>query len=103
MSQLKRSLERIGIVGMLILSPFVIYYMSASQSQKVYHGTVMKFWATPTDTGIIRYLNVKLDDNRTVAISYQPASGVLVGREVAVKEITTKFFGYKVYKITRWY
>ena len=103
MSQLKRSLERIGIVGMLILSPFVIYYMTASKSQKVYHGIVVKFWARTTDTRIIRYLNVRLDDNRTVTISYQPASGVLVGRKVVVKEITTKFFGYKVYKITRWY
>jgi len=103
MFQYRKFIERIGIVGILILSPFVIYYMSASKSQKVYHGTVVKFWARTTDTRIIRYLNVRLDDNRTVTISYQPASGVLVGREVAVKEITTKFFGYKIYKISRWY
>ena len=95
--------EPIFIILFIISIPFIIYFSASTKSQLILNGTVTDFGATTDDNGVYPFLMVKLEDNRTVVIDYQPASGLNIGKKVRVNERTTKLFDMKKYKIIKWY
>jgi len=100
---LKIKFEQIFIILFIISIPFIIYFSASTKSQLLLNGTVIDFGATTDDTGVYPFLMVKLEDNRTVKIDYQPASGLNIGKKVRVHERTTKLFDMKKYRIIKWY
>ncbi|WP_324171942.1 hypothetical protein [Sulfurimonas sp.] len=100
---MKIKLEQIFIILFIISIPFIIYFGVSTKSQLTIKGTVVDFGATTDDTGIHSFLMVKLENNRTIKIDYQLASGLNIGKKVLVNERTTKLFDMKKYKIIKWY
>ena len=100
---MKTSLQQIFTILFIVSIPFIIYFSSSTKSQTIINGTVIDFGAVMDDTGHYSFLMVKLEDNRTVKIDYQPASGLDIGKKVRVNERITKLFDMKKYKIIKWY
>ena len=100
---MKIKIEQILIILFLIAIPFLVYFASSTKSQQNIIGTVIDFGATTDDTGIHSFLIIKLVNNKTVKIKYQPAAGRNIGKKVLVAESTTKLFDMKNYKIIKWY
>jgi len=100
---LKIKIEQIVIILFLTAVPFLVYFVASTKSQQTINGTVIDFGATADDTGIHSFLIVKLENNNTVQVRYQLASGKNIGKEVLIAERTTKFFHMKNYKIIKWY
>ncbi len=101
-NNLKIKLEQFAILLFLICIPIMVYLSSATESETKLHGVVIDFGATTDDTGIDSFLLVKLEDNRTVKINYDPASKKNVGKKVLVYVRTTKLFGITKYTIVGW-
>jgi len=94
--------EQTIVILFLISIPFLIYFLIQTKSVHTYNGTIIDFGATSDDTKIYSFFIVKLDNNRTIKVDYQLASGLYIGKKVIVKERTTKLFNIKSYEIIRW-
>lgn len=100
---MKIKIEQIIVVLLLATIPLLSYFAASTKSQANIEGTVIDFGATVNDTGIESFLIVKLENNNTVTVKYQPASGKNIGKKVLVRERTTKLFDMKNYIIIKWY
>ena len=87
----------------LISIPFLVYFYSSIGSQTMLNGKVVDFSATVDEGGIHSFLIVKLDNNKTVTVPYDKASGLNINKKVKVNIKTTKLFGMKKYQIVKWY
>ena len=90
------------VILSLASTPILVYLLSSTKSQKNIRGTVIDFGATTDEVGNHPFLVIKLDNNRTVTVKYDLASGNDIGRRVLVAEITKKLFDIKVYRIIKW-
>lgn len=100
---MKEKLQKVFIILSLASLPFVLYFGASIKSHSTIQGKVVDFGAVVDDFGIHSFLIVKLEDNRTVKIDYQLASGFDIGKKVLVKERVTKLFNMKMYRIVKWY
>ncbi|MDD2225785.1 MAG: hypothetical protein PHU11_06140 [Dysgonamonadaceae bacterium] len=100
--KLKRKLGQVAAVLFIISLPVTIYLLTSTKSVSTINGEVIDFGATADDSGIHSYLLVKLEDNRTVKVEYNPASKRNVGKKVLVHVRTTKLFNIKKYTIVGW-
>jgi len=99
---LKTKLSQVAVVFFIISLPVTIYLLASTKSVSTTNGQVIDFGATADDTGIHSFLLVKLEDNRTVKVEYNPASKRNVGKKVLVHVRTTKLFNIKKYTIVGW-
>jgi len=99
---LKTKLGQVAVLLLTISIPVLIYLSASTESETKINGKVVDFGATTDDTGIHSFLLVKLEDNRTVKVKYDPASKRNVGKKVLVHVRTTKLFGIKRYTIVGW-
>lgn len=100
---MKKKIEQILIILFLISIPFLVYFYSSTDSKTILNGKVIDFSATVDEGGVHSYLIVKLDNNKTVTVPYDKASGLNINKRVKVNVKTTKLFGMKKYQIVMWY
>ena len=99
---MKTKFGQVAVVFFIISLPVIIYLFISTKSVATINGEVIDFGATSDDTGIHSFLLVKLEDNRTVKVNYNPASKRNVGKKVLVHVRTTKLFDMKKYTIVGW-
>ena len=86
----------VAVCALIFFVPVLLLYVPVSLGKA--KGTVIAQHGESSEEVIHRYLMVRLDSGSIVRARFDGQVPFRVGHRVALREITTSFFGYKWYK-----